>query len=146
MTVRGKRMMNQRTLASLCKQHNIQKDEWGRLILYKGVTDHFNSVYFPKVGTSPYKPGTLVEMKRIKHRDQWNEIQNCSVGCAPGLNVCSLTEQARCFGSRVVEVRVYPKDILGCNYNLCSLYKIRCRRLYVEKEIPLISIVRTFTL
>ena len=122
-------------LNSFIRRYKIQKDRWGRLILYKTVMRDRGSwwLYANSPTGSPivYRDGCLVRCST------WNDSR--TEVCAPGLHVGTL-KFARYFatdiyGSITIQVAVRPEDVVCVPYvtedGLYCHGKIRCKELYV---------------
>jgi hypothetical protein len=116
-------------LHAFVKKHSVRMDKWGRLVLYKR-TMRCGTPWFIKDSYRPrrvYKVGAEVRCRRCnasRYRD-----------CGPGLHVATRewARNRRCFGPRLIEVRVYPEDVVCVPYETRG--KIRCKRLYVQRVV-----------
>lgn len=113
---------------------NKVKIKDGRLVLYKAVDNNYGSVWLGGAQCEgAYRPGTIVSAGK------WNEHPDQH--CAEGLHVAPLWwVKKEYWNNRYRFIRVYvdPLDVVCVPY-VCDdnkfIQKIRCKRLYVAKEI-----------
>ena len=116
--------------------HPITKD--GCFIAYRGVTDEFKDVHTRKFDNSP---GSICEM------DRSNVDDNPDNTCSNGLHVACF-DYANGFGSKTIEVKVNPKDVVavpkdynGTKMRVCKFEviqeceNIREEELYVDDNL-----------
>lgn len=109
--------------------------EDGCFIAYKGLRDDLTSIHSgpavvdgrPVNGNVPNEVGSTVEFSR-------SEVQhNPAVGCSTGLHA-GTWDYASSFGSRVVRVKVNPRDVVSVPTD-CNSEKLRTCRYEVLAEV-----------
>lgn len=125
-------------LFSWVKDRDLIIDEDGYFLGYKGVrpdgkSSHnggaeVNGVWVD--GNVPNEEGSVISMPRAKVQDDPN------IGCSFGLHVGTYN-YAKSFASRLLEVRVNPRDVVSVPVE-CNEQKLRCCRYEVLKlhELP----------
>jgi len=137
-------------LEQFIKQHNVEKDKWGRLLLYKAVnrgrypwewaTSSEDKEYQNKLmGPAPYRDGCLASTENFE-RDPYKL-------CAPGLHAGTPACAKRfcCVATPIIiQVAIWLEDVVCVPHKALDPdiecfanenYKIRCKRLYVVGEV-----------
>jgi len=113
------------TFYGFIEQQGLVIDDEGYVIGYKGVSNDLKDCY---TGTFDNSPGSYHEMPRNHVNDDPN------MACSEGFHFGG-HEYASTFGSRMVLVKVDPKDLV-CVPHDCSQGKVRVCRYWVLKEVP----------
>jgi hypothetical protein len=122
--------------------HHLAIDEDGHVVCFKGVSNDYKpsrngpgTVVYPdgrvietRSGLLDYHPGNVVSIDRAIVNE------NKNVHCSVGLHV-SNRRYADSFSTRVVEVRVNPRDFVSVTAD-SGREKIRCCRLRVVGDAP----------
>lgn len=91
-------------LYSFLEACNLPITEDGCFLAYKRIRDNYTDVHSGKINNAV---GTHVEMERSKVDD------NPSNTCSAGLHACSLNYLRSFDGSRIVVVKIHPRDVVS---------------------------------
>ncbi len=123
-------------LYTFLQHQNLPITEDGCFLGYKGVTDQYRDVHSGKFNNAP---GNTHEMPRRSVCDDFRQ------GCSYGFHVGAL-EYASSWGSRVVIVKVNPKDVVSVPED-CNFQKLRTAKYEVlcDYQGPLPKAMHTDT-